>query len=44
MEEGIKTLKRENIKIVEEGIKKIEEGKNKIVEEEEGNKNEKGEG
>ena len=44
MEEGIKTLKRENDKIVEEGIKKIEEGKNKIVGEEEGNKNEKGEG
>ena len=44
MEEGIKTLKRENNKIVEEGIKKIEEGKNKIVGEEEGNKNEKGEG
>ena len=43
MEEGIKTLKRENNKIVEEGIKKIEEGKNKIVGEEEGNKNEKGE-
>ena len=38
MEEGIKTLKRENNKIVEEGIKKIEEGKNKIVGEEEGNK------
>ena len=32
-----------NDKIVEEGIKKIEEGKNKIVDEE-GNKNEKGEG
>ena len=32
-----------NDKIVEEGIKKIEEGKNKIVNEE-GNKNEKGEG
>ena len=44
MEEGIKTLKRENNKIVEEGIKKIEEEKNKIVGEEEGNKNEKGEG
>ena len=44
MEEGIKTLKRENNKIVEEGIKKIEEGKNEIVGEEEGNKNEKGEG
>ena len=44
VEEGIKTLKRENNKIVEEGIKKIEEGKNKIVGEEEGNKNEKGEG
>ena len=44
MEEGIKTLKRKNNKIVEEGIKKIEEGKNKIVREEEGNKNEKGEG
>ena len=44
MEEGIKTLKRENNKILEEGIKKIEEGKNKIVGEEEGNKNEKGEG
>ena len=44
MEEGIKTLKRENNKIVEEGIKKIEEGKNKIVGEGEGNKNEKGEG
>ena len=44
MEEGIKTLKRENNKIVEEGIKKIEEGKNKIVREEEGNENEKGEG
>ena len=44
MEEGIKTLKRENNKIVEEGIKKIEEGKNKIVGEEEGNKNGKGEG
>ena len=44
MEEGIKTLKRENNKIVEEGKKKIEEGKNKIVGEEEGNKNEKGEG
>ena len=44
MEEGIKTLKRENNKIVEEGIKKIEEGKNKIVGEEEGDKNEKGEG
>ena len=44
MEEGIKTLKRENNKIVEEGIKKIEEGMNKIVGEEEGNKNEKGEG
>ena len=44
MEKGIKTLKRENNKIVEEGIKKIEEGKNKIVGEEEGNKNEKGEG
>ena len=44
MEEGIKTLKRENNKIVEEGIKKIEEGKNKIVGEEEGNKNEKEEG
>ena len=44
MEDGIKTLKRENNKIVEEGIKKIEEGKNKIVGEEEGNKNEKGEG
>ena len=44
MEEGIKTLKRENNKILEEGIKKIEEGKNKIVGEEERNKNEKGEG
>ena len=44
MEEGIKTLKRENNKVVEEGIKKIEEGKNKILGEEEGNKNEKGEG
>ena len=44
MEDGIKTLKRENNKIVEEGIKKIEEGKNKIVREEEGNENEKGEG
>ena len=32
-----------NDKIVEEGIKKIWEGKNKIVDEE-GNKNEKGEG
>ena len=29
VEEGIKTLRRENNKIVEEGIKKIEEG-NKI--------------
>ena len=44
MEDGIKTLKRENNKIVQEGIKKIEEGKNEIVGEEEGNKNEKGEG
>ena len=44
MEEGIKTLKRENNKIAEERMKKIEEGKNKIVGEEEGNKNEKGEG
>ena len=44
MEEGIKTLRQENNKIVEEGIKKIEEGKHKIVGEEEGNKNEKGEG
>ena len=34
MEEGIKTLRRENNKIVEKGIKKIEEG----------NKIEKGEG
>ena len=40
MEEGIKTLKRENNKIAEERMKKIEEGKNKIVGEEEGNKNE----
>ena len=37
MEEGIKTLRRENNKIVEEG-------KNEIVGEEEGNKNEKEEG
>ena len=37
-------MKRENNKIAEEGIKKIEERKNKIVGEEEGNKNEKGEG
>ena len=44
MEDGIKTLKRENNKLVEEGIKKIEEGKNQIVRKEEGNKNEKGEG
>ena len=34
MEEGIKTLRRENNKIVEKGMKKIEEG----------NKIEKGEG
>ena len=34
LEEGIKTLRRENNKIVEEGVKKIEEG----------NKIEKGEG
>ena len=38
MKEGIKTLRRENNKIVEEGIKKTEEGNNKIVEEEKGNK------
>ena len=31
-------------KKIEEGIKKFEEGNNKIVEEEEGNRNEKGDG
>ena len=40
----MKTLRRENNKIVKEGVKKVEEGKNKIVGEEEGTKNEKGEG
>ena len=40
----ISRMRRENNKIVEEGMKKIEEGNNNIVEEEEGNKNEKGEG
>ena len=42
-QEGNKTLRRENNKIVEEGIKKLRGENNKIVEEE-GNKNEKGEG
>ena len=41
MEEGIKTLRRENDKIVEEGIKKLRREINKIVEEEE---NKKGDG
>ena len=43
MEEGIKTLRRENNKIVEEGIKTLRREINKIVEEE-GNKNKKGDG
>ena len=41
MEEGIKTLRRENDKIVEEGIKKLRREINKIVEEKE---NKKGDG
>ena len=41
MEEGIKTLRGENDKIVEEGIKKLRREINKIVEEEE---NKKGDG
>ena len=41
MEEGIKTLRGENDKIVEEGIKKLTREINKIVEEEE---NKKGDG
>ena len=42
-EKEIKTLRRENNKIVEEGIKKLRREINKIGEEEE-NKNEKGDG
>ena len=41
MEEGIKTLRRENDKIVEAGIKKLRREINKTVEEEE---NKKGDG
>ena len=44
MEEGIKTLRRENNKIVKGGITTLRRENDKIVEEEEGNKNEKGEG
>ena len=43
MEEGIKTLRRENNKILKGGIKTLRRENDKIVEEEEGNKNEKGE-
>ena len=44
MEEGIKTLRRENNKILKGGIKTLRRENDKIVEEEEGNKNEKREG
>ena len=44
MEEGIKTLRRENNKILKGGIKTLRRENDKIVEEEEGNKNEKTEG